>query len=92
MTTKHSPRSVLKAQAEKIAELIKRVERGEPISGQTAEHLAAARNKEIVQIGIVMDDKTIKLDIPWTTVRETSELGLTEYILNQMMELRNVIN
>jgi hypothetical protein len=39
-----------------------------------------------------MDDKVITIDLPWATIRATSEVGLAEYILNQMREVRNVIN
>ncbi|MGZ2484298.1 hypothetical protein ACVITL_002821 [Rhizobium pisi] len=92
MTTKHSPLSALKAQAGKIAETLKRAERGEKIDMRFAGKIAEARYKESFKVGIVMDDKVITIEMHWTTIRATSEVGLAEYILNQMRETRNVIN
>lgn len=33
-----------------------------------------------------MDDKVITIDMPWQKIRETSEVGISEYILIQMRE------
>lgn len=88
MTTKHSPLRVLKAQADKIAATIKAAERGEKIDVRFAEKINAARHKDGFKIGIIMDDKTIILEILWATIRSTSEVGLAEYILKQMRETR----
>lgn len=92
MTTKHSPLSALKAQADKIAETLKRAERGEKIDARFAQKIDEARSKESFKVGIVMDDKVITIEMPWATIRATSEVGLAEYILNQMREMRHVIN
>lgn len=91
MTTKHSPLRVLKAQADKIAAVLKASERGEKIDVQFAEKIAAAREKESIKFGVVMDDKIITIDMPWVLVRETSEVGIAEYILNQMREVRETV-
>jgi hypothetical protein len=88
MTTKHSPLSALKAQADKIAATLKAAERGEKTDIRFAEKVAAARNKESFKVGIVMDDKIITIEMPWATIRATSEAGLSEYIVKQMRELR----
>lgn len=92
MTTKHSPLSALKAQADKIAKTLKAAERGEKIDVRFARKLDEARSKESFKVGIVMDDKVITVEMPWATIRTTSEVGLAEYILNQMRETRNVVN
>lgn len=84
MTTAHSPLHVLKAQADKIAATIKAAERGEKIDVRFAEKIEAARGKESVIFGVVMDDKIIKVEMPWVLIRETSEAGIAEYILDQM--------
>ena len=89
MTTKHSPLSKLKAQADKIAEMLKRAERGEKIDVRFAEKIEAARGKDV---GIVMDDKVIMIDMPWAIIRSASEAGLSEYIVRQMREARDVVN
>lgn len=92
MTTKHSPLWVLKAQADKIASMIKAAERGEKIDARFAEKIAAARDKESFKIGIVMDDKVITVDMSWVTIRATSKTGIAEYILKQMRETRDAVN
>jgi hypothetical protein len=84
MTTSQSPLSRLKAQADKIAATIKAAERGENIDVRFAAKIEEARGRESFTIGIVMDDKLIKLDLPWPTIRENSETALAEYILKQM--------
>lgn len=90
MTTKHSPLSALKAQADKIARTLKAAERGEQIEVQFAERIAAARGQQTFKVGIAMDDKTISLEIAWETIRATSEVALSEYIVRLMRETREV--
>lgn len=92
MTTKHSPLSALKAQADKIAATLKAAERGDKIDARFAEKIAEARTKASFKTGIVMDDKVIIVEMPWTTIRETTEAGLAEYILGQMREARDAVN
>lgn len=92
MTTARSPLSQLKAQADKIAATLKAAERGEKIDVRFAEKIETARAKETFKAGIVMDDKIITIEMPWTTIRSASEAGLAEYILNQMREARNAVN
>ena len=91
MTTKESPLRVLKSQAERIAKSLAAFERGEAIDVRFAERLKAARDKEIVKIGIVMDDKIITLDMPWTVIKSSGEVAMTEYLLNMMRESRNTV-
>ena len=92
MTTKHSPLSAIKRQADKIAEMLKRAERGEKIDVRFAEKIESARGKDVFKVGIVLDDKVITIDMPWTTIHNTSEAGLSEYIVRQMRESRDVAN
>lgn len=92
MTTKHSPLMALKMQADRIATILKKAERGEPIPGQFMEKIVAARNQSTLKMAIVMDDKIITLKIAWETIRNTSEVGLAEYILRQMREDRDAVN
>lgn len=88
MTTKDSPLSALTSQANRIANLLKRFERGEKIEGPFAAKLNAARDKDSIKIAIAMDDKIITLDIAWTTLHGTNETGLADYILDLMRETR----
>lgn len=92
MTTKHSQIRALKAQAYHIASKLKAAERGEKIDVRFAEKIAAARANESFKVGIVMDDKVVILEMPWTTIRETDEAGLAEYILRQMRETRDPVH
>ena len=87
MTTKDSPLSALKAQADKIAAMLKAAERGETPNVPHAEKIMAARDKLAIKVGILMvDDKVLTLDIPWATIRELSEAGLSTWIVDQMRE------
>lgn len=88
MTTKHSSPSVLRAQADKIAATLRAAERGEKIDAWSADKIAEARGKEWFKIGIVMDDKVITIDMPWSLIRGSTESGIAEYILKQMSEAR----
>lgn len=89
MTTSHSPRSVIKAQADKIAQMLKAAERGEKVDVKFGEKIAAARGTAGIKVGVVMDDKVITLELPWFTIRNSSEGGLAEYILDKMRETRD---
>jgi hypothetical protein len=88
MTTAKSPLRVLKAQADKIAATLKAAARGDKIDVQFAEKIEAARGKPSIIFGIAMDDKLLKIQIPWTRVQETSEVALSEWILDQMRDAR----
>lgn len=92
MTTAHSPLPQLKAQADRIASALKAAERGGAIALDTGNRIAAARARASITFAVVMDDKVLKIEMPWATIRETSEAGIAEYILNQMREARNVVN
>lgn len=93
MTTRHSPLRVLKAQADLISAMIKAAERGEKIEAKFAERIEAARAKDSLKVGIVMDDKVISIEMPWATIRSTSTSGISEYIMDRMREIRHgVVN
>lgn len=84
MTTSQSPLRVLKAQADSIAKTIKQAERGEPVPLEFAAKLRAARAKNEFVVGVVMDDKLIKITLPWMLLQNTSEVALAAYILKHM--------
>lgn len=95
MTTAYSSVRVLKQQAKRIATILKQAERGGPVpllNDAFGAKIMAARSKPNVIFGVVMDDKVIKIEMPWATIRDTSERGISEYILNQMREARYAIN
>jgi hypothetical protein len=77
MTTSKSPISLLKAQADKVAATLKAAERGEKMG-------TVDRSKEDITFGIVMNDKTIKITMPWELIRKYSEATISEYIVGKM--------
>jgi hypothetical protein len=91
MTTARSPLWVLKEQADTIAKSLKMAERGETLPVIRSDKLAAARMlRESVKFGVVMDDKTLMIEITWAVIRATSEAGIAEYILGSMLGARDV--
>lgn len=84
MTTARSPLRRLKAQADKIAAALKAAERGEKIDIRFAEKIAAARAKDSVTFAVVMDDKFLKLEIPWAMIRDNGEAAISRWILDHM--------
>lgn len=88
MTTRHSPLYELKAQADHIASVIKRAERGEHITDRFAEKISEARKRETFKVGVVMDDKVFTIEMTWARIRETDEAGLSAYMLGLMQEAR----
>lgn len=90
MTTKHSPISKIKEQADVIARSLKGFERGEVIDVRFADQLKAARDKPALKFGIMMDDKLISIEIPWTLIADSTELALSEFIVKKMKEIRDV--
>lgn len=84
MSTSKSPAWKLKAEADNMAKIIKAVERGEKVAADPAGKMAAALARGSVKFGIVMDDKIITIDMPTTTIRETDEAGISEYIVQHM--------
>ena len=77
MTTARSPLSALKAQADKIAAMLKAFERGEKIDVRFGEKIAEARDRPKIKFAIAMDDKILTVKIL---------VGLAEYVLKQMRE------
>ncbi len=92
MTTKKSPKRVLKQQADKIAATLKAAERGDKIDAKFAAKIAEARTKPMFKTGIAMDDKIITIEMPWETIRNTTTAGLSQYIMDQMREVRRSVN
>lgn len=91
MTTASSPTHKLKAQADKMAAALKAAERGEPIANDPAGKIAAARARDAISFMVAMDDKFIKIEMPWSAIRETSEAGIAEYIVAQMRGARDTV-
>lgn len=84
MTTSQSPLRVLRAQAEHIAKIVKAVERGENPIEDRGGKIAAALQTPSVKFGVFMNDKVLSIEMLWTTISQTSEVGIAEYILKHM--------
>lgn len=91
MSTSNSPAWKLKAEADNMAKIIKAVERGERVAADPAGKMAAALARGEVKFGIVMDDKIITIKMPTATIRETSEAGISEYIISYMRGQRSTV-
>lgn len=74
MTTKLSPPEYLRKQAREIAYTIKGIRGPYTLPG--------------TEIGIVMDDKLVKISITWEKINATSHAALAEYIFHLMQESR----
>lgn len=92
MTTKDSPLSAIKVQADKIAVILKAAERGEKFDMRFAQKIADARARGTFKFAIVMDDKVVSVEMPWSIIRDTDEAGISEYIVNQMRETNDAIH
>lgn len=91
MTTASSPVAVLRAQARRCAAMLKKAECGAPVANDPAGKIAAARLTPQVKFAVAMDDKTIVIEMTWKAIRETSQAGITEFILNLMREAQDTI-
>jgi len=89
MTTARSPLRVLKAQADQIAAKLKRIADGHNDAADPFGRLDAARTRDSITFGVVMDDKLLQIEMQWAVIRETSAAGIAEFILNQMRETRD---
>jgi hypothetical protein len=91
MTTAQSPLNYLKRQADAIAKSLKAIERGEMVASDPAGKLAAARERDGLSIALVMDDKVLKIDLAWAKIKDTSEAGISEFIVKHMRESRETV-
>jgi hypothetical protein len=94
VSTSNSPLHKLQAEARRCAKHLKEMASGKTVSRafDPAGKIAAAQAAESLTFGVVMDDKVIKITMTWVTIRETSEDGLVEYIVEQMRGGKTVVN
>lgn len=88
MTTSQSPLRTLTQQADKIADVLKRVSRGERVAEDRGGKLKAAMANPSVKFGVIMDDKLITLEMTWDKIKDTSEVAIAAYILKLMRNVR----
>ena len=87
MSTKHTPLRVLMQQAGEIARKMKAIEAGQPVHDPGGK-IAASKKNGIFRPAIVMDDKTVIIEISWETVKVADEKDLAAYILGLIREER----
>ena len=92
MTTAKSPLPVLRAQADRMARILKAVERGDQVPEDKSGKLAASRKSDHVKFAIAMDDKLLSVQMNWDVIATTSEAGISEFILDRMRESREAPN
>lgn len=88
MTTSRSPLRVLKAQADKIARIVKAIERGEEVMEDVGGKIAASRASGFTQFAIAMDDKVILIEMSWRKIAASSEAAISAMVLKEMREER----
>lgn len=88
MTTAHSPLRALKAQADRVAKMLKTIERGGTVAEDRGGKIAASLAVGIVKFAIVMDDKILTIEMAWKMIRESSEAALSAYVIKLMRESR----
>lgn len=91
MTTSRSPLRVLKGQADVIAKKLKAVSRGEKVDNDPGGKIAASLARGSVKFGVVMDDKVITVEASRETVKQYSEVALSEFLLRQMRGARETL-
>jgi hypothetical protein len=89
MTTARSPLRVLKAQADQIAAKLKRIADGHNDAADPFGRLDAARTRDSITFGVVMDDKLLQIEMRWSAIRKSSKEEIAEYILKHMRESRD---
>jgi predicted peroxiredoxin len=92
MTTARSPLNQLKRQADMIAQTLKAAERGEAPALPNIDKFIAARARPGVKFAVVMDDKTLIIEMEWSLIEASSEAGISEFILKQMREARDAVH
>ena len=86
--------TTLKDQAATIAAALKRLEQGEPqvrdphglFINEPTSKIIAACSLSGVTFAVLMDEKMVTIEIPWVTIRDSSEKGIAEFVLRQMVD------
>jgi len=92
VTTAKSPTHELRAQAHKIADVLKRAAGGEKIANDPLGKIEASKARGFIDFAIVMDDKILKIEIPWQTINELALPLLCDFIFDQMSEAKHAAN
>jgi len=84
MSTSQSPRRKLKAEASKMARILKDVAAGKSVVEDVGGKLAASLARGTAKVAIMMDDKIIAIEMEWDAVRATGQIALAEVIFKKM--------
>jgi hypothetical protein len=92
MSTKDSPPEQLRREAHKIATKLKAAANGEKIAGDPLGKIEASKARGYLDFAIAMDDKILKIQIPWTTINDLALPLLCDFIYDQMREATSAAN
>lgn len=92
MSTSRSPLNKLRAESDRCAAKLKSMARGEAVDGDPLGKVAAALKRQTITFGVVMDDKTLKIEMAWDAIREHSEASLSAFILKHMRGSREAVH
>lgn len=84
MSTSSSPAWKLKAEADKMARMLKSAWLGEKLPNDPLGKMAAARKTDRIKFALVMDDKILTIEMTWASIKEKSERQISEFIVEQM--------
>lgn len=84
MSTSSSPAWKLKAEADKMARMLKSAELGEKLPNDPAGKMAAARKTDRIKFALVMDDKILTIEMTWARIKEMREREISEFIVGHM--------
>jgi hypothetical protein len=82
----------LRQEAHKIASKLKAAANGEKIASDPLGKIEASKARGYLDFAIAMDDKILKIQIPWTTINDLALPLLCDFIYDQMSEAKNVAN
>lgn len=68
--------------------MLKAIDRGERVADDPGGRISASRAKGVVKFAVLMDDKSLVIEMSWATISATSEAGLSEWILKEMRDSR----
>ena len=84
MSTSASPPEKLRAQAHNIAVNLKKLAGGGQVADDPLGKIAAARARGYLDFAIVMDDKIIKIEVPFSKIDELTLPLLCDFIYDAM--------
>ena len=86
------PDKHVREQADRIAETLKRAERGEMIADNMGRKIAISPTRSSVKFAVAMDDKSLIIEMPLAMIKDMSEHAISEYLLKHMRATRDTVH